>query len=353
MCTYTAIHCVAQTAWTGESKQVWPELPYTISCLEDDLFAVEYNVVSRCLLSDEVFASLKPQFLSGDIMREDMLYSMDLLPPNPTSIDNVLTSLDTPAELCPLNTATAVPFDILKHLATFCGDGDDNLLISADEQTLVSPEAINLLKELESFGNSNEQQTQVLPEFSVYQGTDGLPIVNIDGGVLLAKLTQPETSANEDVRKLKRKLKRKLTPTATSPEEDALSVWMKSPYVLHYAYKDVSFEDSLITSVALSHAHQDVVVESDKERVSSNRRRHVQKHVKRIVNSFCKIFSVPSNADSEMLKEALAKQGKTLVLFKSLENIEPASGNNIIAVVCSPCGIWFPGSRRFHSWITM
>jgi hypothetical protein len=351
MCTYRAVHCVSQTTWARESKQVWLELPYTISCLEEDLFAVEYNVVSRCLLSDEVFASLKPQFLSGDIMREELLYSMDLLPTNSDSIEKVLTTLNTPTEPCPLNTAVAEPFDILKELATFWeNDNEDLSSNSASEQTLVSTDTLNLLRELENFGNSDEQQMQVLPEFSVCQGSDGQPVVNIDGGALLVKLTQPETSAVEDVERPKRKRARKLIQTETSPEEDVLSVWLKSPYVLHYAYKDVSSEDSLITSVALVHAHQNMGT-CVKKRVSFNRQRQILKHIKSAVNSFCKIFSVPSNAGSEMLKEALAKQDKTLVLYKSLENLDPASGKNIIAVVCSPCGMWFPGSHRLHSWI--
>ena len=74
---YNAVHCVRYNDWNKFGKY-YRQTPYTEIVLEDDISAgVEYNVVDRVVLNEEMFSSLSGQMIKDTLLCKSGLFGED------------------------------------------------------------------------------------------------------------------------------------------------------------------------------------------------------------------------------------------------------------------------------------
>src|SRR5271170_1868437 len=66
---FSGVHCVSENEWFSGSADL-ESVPYVSTFIENGESVVEINVVSRSIISDNDFTTLKPSFYPGNILRE-------------------------------------------------------------------------------------------------------------------------------------------------------------------------------------------------------------------------------------------------------------------------------------------
>jgi hypothetical protein len=334
---YNGIHCISLSDW-WKSKGTLKTLPYDDSVIENGENVVEYKVVDRCIMEDDVYEKMEQYMTPGKILRECDSYEnfeiLDVMLPYRSDKDVVETELN--------RVSASVIANMVKTVKTL-KELDNKTVISTYLPTVNMTEWRNICTDEDSSSSSS----------SSCNSSDNKTMIPSDSSTtnIIVHMTERRNSCTNEYSSSSSSS----ADSWTSDKSVDVSLIKQQRgfgrYFVKYKQLLEDQVDKLITSIAL--ALLLLEIKCDTQWWVFKRLKNKPHRIMSAKKDFLAKYNIPAVITSyENIQSVLALHGKTLLLIdihgvmygNKIEN--PELCKNLVCVVKTDDNCWYPGRNN-------